>query len=174
MWFVPRFPRSKEYIIFAFCSTCRYAFPRRLRSPEGMCGRTGRTPFFATEHFFISTAAAPAGIAALVPVGSAPAPSHKTTGPQLSCRACGTHPHGLDAQGNNLPIRHVQHRVEDGLGCSLATGSRLPLAFTSAADGSLVTAATHLGFTFFRAHVGPVATWRDPQFSAISPSLRDI
>src|SRR5260370_23373002 len=58
--------------------------------------------------FFISTAeSAPAGIAALVPVGSSPAPSHKTPEPRLSCRACGTYPHGLNAPGNNLPIRHV-------------------------------------------------------------------
>src|SRR2546427_7522467 len=57
---------------------------------------------------FISTAeSAPAGIAALVPVGSAPELSHKRTEPQLSCRACGTYLHGLNAPGNNLPIRHV-------------------------------------------------------------------
>src|SRR5262249_34177314 len=59
-------------------------------------------------HFFISTAeSALAGIAALVPVGSAPELSHKRTEPQLSCRACGTYLHGLNAPGNNLPIRHV-------------------------------------------------------------------
>ena len=57
---------------------------------------------------FISTAeSALAGIAALVPVGSAPELSHKRTGPQLSCQACGTYLHGLNAPGNNLPIRHV-------------------------------------------------------------------
>src|SRR5207302_2478313 len=50
---------------------------------------------------------APAGIAALVPVGSAPELSHKRTEPQLSCRACGTYLHGRNAPGNNLPIRHV-------------------------------------------------------------------
>src|SRR5712691_6851594 len=47
------------------------------------------------ESFFISTAeSALAGIAALVPVGSAPELSHKRTEPQLSCRACGTYLHG--------------------------------------------------------------------------------
>src|SRR5579864_7423214 len=45
--------------------------------------------------FLISTAeSALAGIAALVPVGSAPEPSQKTPEPQLSCRACGTYLHG--------------------------------------------------------------------------------
>src|SRR5439155_1592351 len=59
-------------------------------------------------HFFISTAeSALAGIAVLVPVGSAPELSHKRTEPQLSCRACGTYLHGLNAPGNNLPICHV-------------------------------------------------------------------
>src|SRR5437868_14697927 len=54
----------------------------------------------------ISTAeSALAGIAALVPVGSAPELSHKRTEPQLSCRACGTYLHGRNAPGNNLPIR---------------------------------------------------------------------
>src|SRR5258708_39972484 len=60
------------------------------------------------EAFLTSTAeSAPAGIAALVPVGSTPGLSHKRTEPHLSCRACGTDPHGLNAPGNNLPIRHV-------------------------------------------------------------------
>src|SRR5258708_1370587 len=59
-------------------------------------------------HFFISTAeSALAGIAALVPVGSAPELSHKRTEPQLSFRACGTYPRGRNAPSNNLPIRHV-------------------------------------------------------------------
>src|ERR1700684_1918867 len=58
--------------------------------------------------FFISTGeSAPAGIAALVLVGSAPELSHKRTEPQLSCQACGTYLHGLNAPDNNLPIRHV-------------------------------------------------------------------
>src|SRR5438067_1083344 len=58
--------------------------------------------------FFISTAeSAAAGIAALVPVGLAPEPSHKRFEPQLSCPACGTFPHGLNAPGNYLPIRPV-------------------------------------------------------------------
>src|SRR5580704_9167218 len=57
---------------------------------------------------FISAAeSAPAGTAAPVPVGSAPELSHKRTGPQRSCPACGTYPHGLNAPGGNLPIRHV-------------------------------------------------------------------
>src|SRR5260370_40657041 len=58
--------------------------------------------------FFISAAeSALAGIAALVPVGSAPELSRKRTEPQLSCRACGTYLHGLNAPNNNLPIRPV-------------------------------------------------------------------
>src|SRR5208282_1727797 len=57
---------------------------------------------------FISTAEfAPAGIGALVPVGSGPAPSHKTPEPQMSCRACGTYLRGRNAPGNNLPSRLV-------------------------------------------------------------------
>src|SRR5947209_18745676 len=56
---------------------------------------------------FISTAESVlAGIAALVPVGSAPELSRKSTEPQRSCRACGTYRHGLNAPGSNLPIRH--------------------------------------------------------------------
>jgi hypothetical protein len=51
--------------------------------------------------------AASRGIAALVPVGSAPAPSHKTPEPQRSCRACGTYLHGRNAPGNNWPSRLV-------------------------------------------------------------------
>ena len=51
-------------------------------------------------HVFISAAeSALAGIAALVPVGSAPAPSHKKPEPQRSCPACGTYRHGLNALG---------------------------------------------------------------------------
>src|SRR5882672_2248684 len=60
------------------------------------------------ESSLISAAeSAPAGIAALVPVGSAPELSHKPPEPQGSCRAGGTDPPGLNAPGNNLPIRHV-------------------------------------------------------------------
>jgi len=60
------------------------------------------------QAFLISTPeSAPAGIAAPVPVGSGPELSHKTTEPQRCCRACGTCLHGLNAPGNNLPIRHV-------------------------------------------------------------------
>jgi|SRR5580704_7666098 hypothetical protein len=40
-------------------------------------------------------------------LSSAPELSHKRTGPQLSCRACGTYLHALNAAGNNLPVRHV-------------------------------------------------------------------
>src|SRR5260370_10893490 len=61
------------------------------------------------KFFFLISAAESAlvGIAALVPVGSAPELSHKRTEPQLSCRACGTYPRGRNAPGNNLPIRHA-------------------------------------------------------------------
>gem|GEM_PF-6344353 len=55
---------------------------------------------------FIPTAeSAPARTAAPVPVGSAPGLSHKRTGPPMSCPASGTFRHGLNAPGNNLPIR---------------------------------------------------------------------
>ena len=58
--------------------------------------------------FLISTAeSAPRGIAALVPVGSAPELSHTRTEPPLSCRSCGTYRHGLSAPGSNSPIRPV-------------------------------------------------------------------
>jgi len=54
--------------------------------------------------FFISTAgSAPAGIDALVPVGSGPELSHTRTEPPLSCRACGTYLRGLNAPDNNPP-----------------------------------------------------------------------
>jgi len=57
----------------------------------------------------ISTAeSAPAGIAALVPVGSTTELSHKRTEPRLSGRACGTYLHGLNAPGNNLPVAMFQ------------------------------------------------------------------
>jgi hypothetical protein len=46
----------------------------------------------------ISTAeSAPTGIAAPVPVGSAPELSHWKTEPQMSCQAYGTYLHGLNA-----------------------------------------------------------------------------
>src|SRR3989454_12805182 len=61
----------------------------------------------AIPNFISAAESAPAGSAAPVPVGSAPAPSHKTPGPRLSCPTCGTYLHGLNAPGNNLPIRHV-------------------------------------------------------------------
>src|SRR5215467_1802873 len=58
--------------------------------------------------FFISAAeSALARIVALVPVGSAPVPSHKKPEPQRSCPACGTYRHGLNAPGSNSPIRHA-------------------------------------------------------------------
>src|ERR1017187_4268045 len=74
--------------------------------------KLGNAPRFPENrqlvHLFISTAeSALAGIAALVPVGSGPAPSHKKHEPQMSCRACGTYLLGRNAPGNNLPIRHV-------------------------------------------------------------------
>src|SRR5277367_3663164 len=69
-------------------------------------GKSTAAPFLF--QFFISTAeSVPAGIAAPVPVGSGPELSHKRTEPRLSCRACGTYLHGLNAQGNNLPVRPV-------------------------------------------------------------------
>ncbi len=56
----------------------------------------------------ISTAeSALAGIAALIPVGSAPAPFHTKHEPQPSCRACGTYLDRRNAPGSNWPIRHV-------------------------------------------------------------------
>src|SRR6266404_9444021 len=61
----------------------------------------------AIPIFISAGESALAGIAALVPVGSAPALSHRKPGPQRSCRACGTYRHGLNAPGSNLPIRHV-------------------------------------------------------------------
>src|SRR6266540_1269264 len=61
----------------------------------------------AIPNFISASESAPAGSAAPVPVGSAPELSHKRTEPQPSCRACGTYLHGLNAPGNNLPIRHV-------------------------------------------------------------------
>src|ERR1700722_5517415 len=72
---------------------------------HGFCRETENRPL---PHILISTdESALAGIAALVPVGSAPAPSHKTPEPQLSCPVCGTYLRGRNAPGNNLPIRHV-------------------------------------------------------------------
>src|SRR5216683_6687882 len=69
--------------------------------------RSGDQKSTATPIFISAAESALAGTAAPVPVGSAPAPPHKKPGPQRSCRACGTYPHGLNAPGNNLPIRHV-------------------------------------------------------------------
>src|SRR5262249_46384117 len=59
------------------------------------------------SYFTSAGESALAGIAARVPVGSAPELSHKRIEPRLSCQACGTYLHGLNAPGNNLPIRHV-------------------------------------------------------------------
>src|SRR5258708_2821647 len=64
-------------------------------------------PGFCVSVFISTAESALAGIAAPVPVGSAPAPSHTKHEPQLSCRACGTYLHGRNAPGSNLPIRHV-------------------------------------------------------------------
>src|SRR5580704_4785557 len=70
-----------------------------------------RGHFFQLADFSISFIsvhrAALRGIAALVPVGSTPAPFHKKHEPQLSFRACDTYPHGPNAPGNNSPIRHT-------------------------------------------------------------------
>src|SRR6266851_4644270 len=65
-------------------------------------------PEFDNRVLFISTAeSALVGIAAPVPVGSGPELSHRRTELQLSCLACGTYQHGLNALDNNSPIRHV-------------------------------------------------------------------
>jgi hypothetical protein len=73
-----------------------------------LCARSSQYPHRLLTSFFISTGeSALAGIAALVPVGSAPELSHKRTEPRLSCRACGTYLRGRIAPGNNSPIRHV-------------------------------------------------------------------
>src|SRR5258708_3636291 len=76
-----------------------------LRIPPGHLNVSASA---SDESFFISTAeSALAGIAALVPVGSAPELSHKRTEPQRSCRACGTYLRGLNAPNSNSPIRLV-------------------------------------------------------------------
>src|SRR5438876_7797163 len=62
--------------------------------------------------FILTAESALAGIAALVPVGSAPELSHKRTEPQLSCRACGTYLHGLNAPGIICQFAMFQHRVD--------------------------------------------------------------
>jgi hypothetical protein len=57
----------------------------------------------AFDEFFISTAeSALAGIAALVPVGSAPELSHKRTEPQMSGPACGTYLHGVSSERERI------------------------------------------------------------------------
>src|SRR3954451_9737769 len=66
---------------------------------------------FISTAFISTVASAPAGIAALVPVASAPELSHKRPEPQRSCRACGTYLHGLNGPGNNLSIRHGRTRI---------------------------------------------------------------
>ena len=73
-----------------------------------LCAWSSQYPHRLLTSLFISTAeSALAGIAAPVPVGSAPVLSRKTPEPQLFCRACGTYPRGLNAPGNAWPIRHV-------------------------------------------------------------------
>src|SRR6267143_5308012 len=73
-----------------------------------LCASSSQYLHRLLTSILISTAkSALAGIAALVPVGSGPELSHKRTEPQLSGPACGTYLHGLNAPGNNLPIRHV-------------------------------------------------------------------
>src|ERR1039458_2497907 len=69
--------------------------------------RWGNRKSTATPIFISTAESVPAGIAAPVPVGSAPAPSHKKPERQRPCRACGTTLRGLNAPGSNLPIRHV-------------------------------------------------------------------
>src|SRR5215468_12707450 len=58
-----------------------------------------------TPIFISAAESVPAGTAVPVPVGSGPGLSHKRTGPRLSCPACGTTLHELNAPGNNLPVR---------------------------------------------------------------------
>jgi len=59
--------------------------------------------------FLISaTKSAPAGIAAPVPVGSAPELSHKRTRPQRSCPDGGTYPCGLNVPGSALRLSKDQ------------------------------------------------------------------
>src|SRR5882724_5175332 len=97
-----------------------------LRKLQGQTRRSRLLPVDrkpTATPFLISTAeSAPSGIAARVPVGSAPELSHKRTGPRLSCQACGTYPHGLNSPGNNLPIRHVPNPRSRDLGdmCALS------------------------------------------------------
>src|SRR5580704_14470226 len=69
--------------------------------------RWGNRKSTATPILISTAESDPAGIDAPVPVGSAPAPSHKKPEPQRSCRACGTTLRGLNAPGSNLPIRHA-------------------------------------------------------------------
>jgi len=85
-----------------------------LAQPERSRVDVCQYPHIASQESSLISAAesAPAGIAALVPVGSAPELSHKPPEPQRSCRAGGTDPPGLNAPGNNLPIRLFQHRVD--------------------------------------------------------------
>jgi hypothetical protein len=75
---------------------------------EARSGLDEITESSSDESFFISAAeSALAGIAALVPVGSAPAPSHKTPEPQRSCRACGTYLHGrIHYPLREFPLNH--------------------------------------------------------------------
>jgi hypothetical protein len=57
----------------------------------------------ATPFFVSAGESAPAGIAVLVPVGSGPELSHKWTGPQRSCQACGTYRHELICDTESAP-----------------------------------------------------------------------
>src|ERR1700752_2184109 len=92
-----------------FLFTHRTVAHRSLSYSRWGEGKSTAAPFLF--QFFISTAeSAPGGIAAPVPVGSVPELFHKRIEPRLSCRACGTYRHGLNAPGNNLPVRHVPTR----------------------------------------------------------------
>ena len=62
--------------------------------------------------FILTAESAPAGIAALVPVGSAPELSHKRTEPQPSCQACGIYLHGLIRKVIVCHFALFQHRVD--------------------------------------------------------------
>src|ERR1022692_4667384 len=74
--------------------------------------RWGNRKSTATPIFISTAESVPAGIAAPVPVGSAPAPSHKKPERQRPCRACGTTLRGLNAQVVICQFAMFQHRVD--------------------------------------------------------------
>jgi len=91
-------------------------------------GPTGLTPLLAEKNggtFRLSPVYSPtaesalAGIAALIPVGPGPAPSHKTPEPQLSCPACGTY---LRGRNSLSPKRVPKSLVSNGVQFFLTDG----------------------------------------------------